>query len=153
MLRNDIENGVLSLSIVFFSCRRRVIQKQTYTMFNNSSSNNRSTTGAGSGYEFSVNDVCDRLEKEFSHMQTERAQLRIECEKLNAEKNEAQRQYCLYYEMAYRLSYEMHRQTEISKRLMALLHQIIPYLTPDQQAHALTALERAKQVTANDLNR
>ncbi|CAF1179025.1 unnamed protein product, partial [Adineta ricciae] len=121
-------------------------------MFNNSSSNNRSTTGAGSGYEFSVNDVCDRLEKEFSHMQTERAQLRIECEKLNAEKNEAQRQYCLYYEMAYRLSYEMHRQTEISKRLMALIHQIIPYLTPEQQAHALPALERAKQVTANDLN-
>lgn len=121
-------------------------------MFNNSS-NNRSTTGAGGGYEFSVNDVCDRLEKEFSHMQSERAQLRIECEKLNAEKNEAQRQYCLYYEMAYRLSYEMHRQTEVTKRLVALLHQIIPYLTPEQQAHALPALERAKQVSMNDLNR
>ncbi|CAF0944499.1 unnamed protein product [Rotaria sordida] len=121
-------------------------------MFTNSSNNNRSTTGAGSGYEFSVNDVCDRLEKEFTHMQGERAQLRIECEKLTAEKNEVQRQYCLYYEMAYRLSYEMHKQTEITKRLIALLHQIIPYLTPEQQAHALPALERAKQVTVNDLN-
>ncbi|CAF1487393.1 unnamed protein product [Adineta steineri] len=121
-------------------------------MFNNSSSNNRSTTGAGSGYEFSVNDVCDRLEKEFNHMQGERAQLRVEYEKLNAEKNEVQRQYCLYYEMAYRLSYEMHKQTEITKRLVALLHQIIPYLTPEQQSHALPALERAKQVTLNDLN-
>lgn len=123
-------------------------------MFNNSSSNNRSTTGgAGGGFDFSVNDVCDRLEKEFTHMQGERAQLRIECEKLNAEKNEIQRQYGLYYEMAYRLSYEMHKQTEITKRLIALLHQIIPYLTPEQQAHALPALERAKQVTLNDLNR
>jgi len=122
-------------------------------MFNNSNSNNRSTTSGSSGYEFSVNDVCDRLEKEFSHMQSERAQLRVEFEKLNAEKNEIQRQYCLYYEMAYRLSYEMHKQNEISKRLIALLHQIIPYLTPDQQAHALTALERAKQVSVNDLNR
>jgi groucho len=120
-------------------------------MFNNSNSNNRSTTGGS--YDFSVNDVCDRLEKEFTHMQSERAQLRIECEKLNAEKNEVQRQYCLYYEMAYRLSYEMHKQTEITKRLVALLHQIIPYLTPEQQAHALPALERAKQVTMNDLNR
>ena len=121
-------------------------------MFNNNNSNNRSTTGSGN-YDFSVNDVCDRLEKEFSHMQNERAQLRIECEKLNAEKNEVQRQYCLYYEMAYRLSYEMHKQTEITKRLIALLHQIIPYLTPEQQSHALPALERAKQVTMNDLNR
>lgn len=86
-------------------------------------------------------------------MQSERAQLRLEYEKLNAEKSEIQRQYCLYYEMAYRLSYEMHRQNEITKRLIALLHQIIPYLTPEQQAHALPALERAKQVTANDLNR
>ena len=122
-------------------------------MFNNSNSNARSTTSGPTGYEFSVNDVCDRLEKEFSHMQSERAQLRIEYEKLNAEKSEIQRQYCLYYEMAYRLSYEMHRQSEITKRLIALLHQIIPYLTPEQQAHALPALERAKQVTANDLNR
>ncbi|CAF2893450.1 unnamed protein product [Rotaria sp. Silwood2] len=119
-------------------------------MFNNSNGNNRSTTGGS--YDFSVNDVCDRLEKEFTHMQGERAQLRIECEKLNAEKNEVQRQYCLYYEMAYRLSYEMHKQTEITKRLIALLHQIIPYLTPEQQSHALPALERAKQVTMNDLN-
>lgn len=120
-------------------------------MFNNSNSNNRSTTVGG--FEFSVNDVCDRLEKEFNHMQGERSQLRIECEKLNAEKNEAQRQYGLYYEMAYRLYYEMHKQTEITKRLIALLHQIIPHLTPEQQAHALPALERAKQVTTNDLNR
>lgn len=126
-------------------------------MFNTSNNNNRSTTGVGAGagpaFDFSVNDVCDRLEKEFSHMQSERAQLRIECEKLNAEKNEIQRQYALYYEMAYRLSYEMHKQTEITKRLIALLHQIIPYLTPEQQAHALPALERAKQVSMNDLNR
>ncbi|CAF4438912.1 unnamed protein product, partial [Adineta steineri] len=27
----------------------------------------------------------------------------------------------------------MHKQTEITKRLVALLHQIIPYLTPEQQ--------------------
>ena len=122
-------------------------------MFNNSTSNNRSSTNTGGGYEFSVNDVCDRLEKEFTHMQGERAQLRIECEKLAAEKNEVQRQYCLYYEMAYRLSYEMHKQTEITKRLIALLHQIIPHLTPEQQSHALPAFERAKQVLINDLNR
>jgi len=122
-------------------------------MFNNSNSNRSTTSGGGGGFEFSVNDVCDRLEKEFSHMQNERQQLRIECEKLNAEKNEVQRQYSLYYEMAYRLSFEMHKQTEITKRLIALLHQIIPYLTPEQQAHALPALERAKQVSLNDLNR
>ncbi|CAF0776333.1 unnamed protein product [Didymodactylos carnosus] len=111
-----------------------------------------STTMQSSQFDFSVNDVCDRLEKEFSHIQGQCQQLRLECEKLSQEKNEFQRQYFLYYEMSYRLSYEMHKQTEITKRLINLLHQIIPFLTPEQQQQAIPALERAKQVTMNDLN-
>ncbi|CAF0863216.1 unnamed protein product [Didymodactylos carnosus] len=111
-----------------------------------------STTMQSSQFDFSVNDVCDRLEKEFSHIQGQCQQLRLECEKLSQEKSEFQRQYFLYYEMSYRLSYEMHKQTEITKRLISLLHQIIPFLTPEQQQQAIPALERAKQVTMNDLN-
>ena len=53
-------------------------------MFNTSSSNNRSTTGGGGNsaafnLSVDVDDVCDRVEKEFNHMQGERAQVRIEC--------------------------------------------------------------------------
>ena len=55
--------------------------------------------------------------------------------------------------MVCRLSYEMQKQMDITKRLIALLHQIIPWLKPEQQSHVLPALERAKQVTMNDLNR
>ena len=91
--------------------------------------------------------------EEFTRIQTEEKQLRIEREPITAEKTEVQRQYGLYYEMIYNSIYEMHKQTEITKRLITLLHQIIPYLTFEQQSHALPALRQAQQVSLNDLNR
>lgn len=43
-------------------------------------------------------------------------------------------------------------QTEIAKRLNALISQLLPYLTPEHQQQVLQTVERAKQVTMPELN-
>uniref|UniRef100_A0A8C2UDD5 Groucho/TLE N-terminal Q-rich domain-containing protein n=1 Tax=Coturnix japonica TaxID=93934 RepID=A0A8C2UDD5_COTJA len=60
-----------------------------------------------------------------------------------------QRHYVMYYEMSYGLNIEMHKQTEIAKRLNTILAQIMPFLVLGQVAQAV---ERAKQVTMAELN-
>ncbi|XP_026829496.1 protein groucho isoform X1 [Ooceraea biroi] len=78
--------------------------------------------------------------------------LKLECEKLATEKIEIQRHYVMYYEMSYGLNVEMHKQTEISKRLNSIIHQIMPYLSQDHQQQVASAVERAKQITMSELN-
>lgn len=43
-------------------------------------------------------------------------------------------------------------QTEISKRLNAIIVQIVPFLQGDHQQQVLTAVDRAKQITMSELN-
>lgn len=43
-------------------------------------------------------------------------------------------------------------QTEISKRLNAIIGQILPFLSQDHQQQVLNAVDRAKQVTMAELN-
>jgi len=57
-----------------------------------------------------------------------------------------------YYEMSYGLNVEMHKQTEIAKRLNTLINQLLPFLQADHQQQVLQAVERAKQVTMQELN-
>lgn len=76
----------------------------------------------------------------------------MECEKLAQEKTEMQRHYVMYYEMSYGLNVEMHKQTEIAKRLNAIIAQILPFLSQEHQQQVATAVERAKQVTMTELN-
>ncbi|KAI4504824.1 hypothetical protein M0802_000374 [Mischocyttarus mexicanus] len=54
--------------------------------------------------------------------------------------------------MSYGLNVEMHKQTEISKRLSAIIAQILPFLSQDHQQQVASAVERAKQVTMTELN-
>lgn len=54
--------------------------------------------------------------------------------------------------MSYGLNVEMHKQTEICKRLNAIIVQMIPLLTQDHQQQVATAVERAKQITVSELN-
>ncbi|XP_037240305.1 transducin-like enhancer protein 1 isoform X1 [Falco rusticolus] len=81
-----------------------------------------------------------------------RASLKLECEKLATEKTEIQRHYVMYYEMSYGLNIEMHKQTEIAKRLNVICAQLIPFLSQEHQQQVVQAVERAKQVTMTDLN-
>ncbi|XP_066599141.1 protein groucho-like isoform X5 [Prorops nasuta] len=57
-----------------------------------------------------------------------------------------------YYEMSYGLNVEMHKQTEIAKRLNAIIGQILPFLSQEHQQQVATAVDRAKQITMSELN-
>ncbi|KAK9879188.1 hypothetical protein WA026_004035 [Henosepilachna vigintioctopunctata] len=54
--------------------------------------------------------------------------------------------------MSYGLNVEMHKQTEIAKRLNAIIVQVLPFLAQEHQQSVATAVERAKQVTMTELN-
>ncbi|XP_034195436.1 TLE family member transcriptional corepressor groucho isoform X6 [Osmia lignaria lignaria] len=116
--------------------------------------------GAAGGLKFTVADTCERIKEEFNFIQQQNHSLKIECEKLASEKTEMQRHYVMvrhfYYEMSYGLNVEMHKQTEIAKRLNAIIVQVLPYLTQEHglqhQQQVANAVERAKQVTMTELN-
>lgn len=102
--------------------------------------------------KFTVAESCDRIKEEFSFLQAQYHSLKMECDKLAQEKTELQRHYVMYYEMSYGLNVEMHKQTEIAKRLNAICAQIIPFLSQEHQQSVVGAVERAKQVTMTELN-
>ncbi|CAF0983393.1 unnamed protein product [Adineta steineri] len=102
--------------------------------------------------DFNIMEYCDRLKKEFSVLQQQCQSLKFDCEKLAQEKIEVHRQYVMYYEMSYGLNVEMHRQSELAKRYLAICHQIIPCLSQEQQNQVAATLDRAKQVTVAELN-
>ncbi|CAF0872856.1 unnamed protein product [Adineta steineri] len=107
---------------------------------------------SGPQVDFSIIEYCDRIKKEFSLLQQQCQSLKFDCEKLAQEKIEVHRQYVMYYEMSYGLNVEMHRQSELAKRYLAICHQILPCLSQEQQNQVATTLERAKQVTVAELN-
>jgi len=106
----------------------------------------------GSPFKLTIGESIDRIKEEFSFLQAQYNSLKLECEKLAQEKTEIQRQYIMYYEMSYGLNVEMHKQTEIVKRMSAIIGQVLPFLSQEHQQQVATAVERAKQVTMSDLN-
>ncbi|BES87732.1 Groucho/TLE N-terminal Q-rich domain [Nesidiocoris tenuis] len=106
----------------------------------------------GQPFKFTVGESCDRIKEEFNFLQAQYHNLKMECEKLASEKIEIQRHYVMYYEMSYGLNVEMHKQTEIGKRLNAIITQILPFLSQEHQNQVASAVERAKLVTMTELN-
>ncbi|CAH0718177.1 unnamed protein product, partial [Brenthis ino] len=102
--------------------------------------------------KFTIADTLERIKEEFNFLQAQYHQLKLECEKLASEKTEMQRHYVMYYEMSYGLNVEMHKQTEIAKRLSAIIGQVLPFLAQEHQQQVASAVERAKQVTMSELN-
>ncbi|KAL1489976.1 hypothetical protein ABEB36_013898 [Hypothenemus hampei] len=112
-------------------------------------------TGAppqGGQLKFTITDTLERIKEEFNFLQTQYHTLKLEYEKAISEKTEMQRHYVMYYEMSYGLNVEMHKQTEISKRLSAIIAQVMPFLAQEHQQQVASAVDRAKQVTMNELN-
>uniref|UniRef100_A0A452VGT0 TLE family member 1, transcriptional corepressor n=1 Tax=Ursus maritimus TaxID=29073 RepID=A0A452VGT0_URSMA len=99
-----------------------------------------------------IPESLDRIKEEFQFLQAQYHSLKLECEKLASEKTEMQRHYVMYYEMSYGLNIEMHKQTEIAKRLNTICAQVIPFLSQEHQQQVAQAVERAKQVTMAELN-
>ncbi|XP_066932643.1 transducin-like enhancer protein 4 isoform X2 [Clytia hemisphaerica] len=100
--------------------------------------------------KFSVTEACDRIKEEVSYLQAQTHSLKLEIEKLASDKTDMQRAY--YYEMSYGLNVEMHKQTEIAKRLNAICNQLLPFLSQEHQQQVMQAIDRAKQVTMSELN-
>lgn len=46
----------------------------------------------------------------------------------------------------------LYLQTEIAKRLSAIIGQVLPFLAQEHQQQVASAVERAKQVTMSELN-
>ncbi|XP_021968330.1 protein groucho isoform X1 [Folsomia candida] len=108
---------------------------------------------AGSGpVKFTIAETLERIKDEFNFLQSQYHGIKLECEKISSEKTEMQRHYVMYYEMSYGLNVEMHKQTEVAKRLNAIIAQILPFLQQEHQQQVATAVERAKQVTMTELN-
>uniref|UniRef100_A0A8C5M8H7 TLE family member 1, transcriptional corepressor n=1 Tax=Leptobrachium leishanense TaxID=445787 RepID=A0A8C5M8H7_9ANUR len=84
-------------------------------------------------FKFTIPESLDRIKEEFQFLQAQYHSLKLECEKLSSEKTEMQRHYVMYYEMSYGLNIEMHKQTEIAKRLNTICAQVIPFLSQEQQ--------------------
>lgn len=109
--------------------------------------------GSGTGLGMiNTLEACERIKEEYNFLQAQNANLKLECEKIVQEKTEMQRHYVMYYEMSYGLNVEMHKQTEIAKRLGAICAQLVPYLSQEHQQQVSVAIERAKQVTMSELN-
>uniref|UniRef100_A0A3B3YBU3 Groucho/TLE N-terminal Q-rich domain-containing protein n=1 Tax=Poecilia mexicana TaxID=48701 RepID=A0A3B3YBU3_9TELE len=109
-------------------------------------------SGTPQSLKLTYPETLDRIKEEFQFLQTQYHSLKLECEKLATEKTEIQRHYVMYYEMSYGLNIEMHKQTEIAKRLNVICAQLIPFLTQEHQQQVVQAMERAKQVTMGELN-
>ncbi|XP_063853744.1 protein groucho-like isoform X4 [Scylla paramamosain] len=92
-------------------------------------------TGPGQ-LKFTIAETCDRIKEEFNFLQSQYHALKLECEKLASDKTEMQRHYVMYYEMSYGLNVEMHKQTEIAKRLNAIIAQVLPFLSQEMHAQA-----------------
>ncbi|XP_045512304.1 protein groucho-like isoform X9 [Pieris brassicae] len=99
--------------------------------------------------KFTIADTLERIKEEFNFLQAQYHTLKLECEKLANEKTEMQRHYVMYYEMSYGLNVEMHKQTEIAKRLSAIIGQVLPFLAQEHQQQVASAVERAKQIHAS----
>ncbi|XP_044125765.1 TLE family member 5 isoform X2 [Bufo gargarizans] len=121
-------------------------------MFPQSSNRHSSSSHLPQQLKFTTSDSCDRIKDEFQLLQAQYHSLKLECDKLASEKSEMQRHYVMYYEMSYGLNIEMHKQAEIVKRLNGICAQVLPYLSQEHQQQVLGAIERAKQVTAPELN-
>ncbi|XP_018116994.1 uncharacterized protein LOC379357 isoform X2 [Xenopus laevis] len=143
-------------------------------MFPQSSSRHSGSSHLPQQLKFTTSDSCDRIKDEFQLLQAQYHRigatcnavkleqgyvfpiisfsLKLECDKLASEKSEMQRHYVMYYEMSYGLNIEMHKQAEIVKRLNGICAQVLPYLSQEHQQQVLGAIERAKQVTAPELN-
>ncbi|XP_033225346.1 protein groucho-like isoform X8 [Belonocnema kinseyi] len=82
--------------------------------------------------------------------------LKMDFEKLANEKNDLQRHYTMYYEMSCGFNIEITKQTEIAKRLNAIIAQLLPFLAQEHglqhQQQVARAVERAKEVTPTEIN-
>ncbi|CAB3408586.1 unnamed protein product [Caenorhabditis bovis] len=105
----------------------------------------------GNTMKSSFGEHLDRLKDEYGMMSHQLSQQRSEMEKLSAEKDNMQRTYLAYCEMGMSLQAEMRKQEELCKRYTSVIQSMIQYLPQEHQNSAMSALERAKQVSPQEI--
>uniref|UniRef100_A0A8C7SDU4 TLE family member 2, transcriptional corepressor a n=1 Tax=Oncorhynchus mykiss TaxID=8022 RepID=A0A8C7SDU4_ONCMY len=113
-----------------------------------SSASAAAASGTPQALKLTYPETLDRIKEEFQFLQTQYHSLKMECEKLATEKTEIQRHYVMYYEMSYGLNIEMHKQTEIAKRLNVICAQLIPFLSQEVRSPE----DRLQQLQAQHLS-
>uniref|UniRef100_A0A8C0G609 TLE family member 5, transcriptional modulator n=1 Tax=Chelonoidis abingdonii TaxID=106734 RepID=A0A8C0G609_CHEAB len=93
--------------------------------------------------KFTTSDSCDRIKDEFQLLQAQYHSLKLECDKLASEKSEMQRHYVMV--RLYSNSRGHGMEARGVPTLNGICAQVLPYLSQG-------AIERAKQVTAPELN-
>ena len=100
-----------------------------------------------SGAKPSISEPLDKIRDQFSLLESHNLQLRLETERLQAEKSELHKQQVMYYEMCYGLNMEVQKTSEVNKRLANLVTQYLPHLPGEMHAHVMASLDKAKQVS------
>ena len=103
---------------------------------------------------FSVNDIKEK----YAFLEDQHLELQTNYVHLAEDHTDMQRQYAWLYNSSYQLSntskelkLEMHRQAEIAKRQREILLQSIPLLSAENQIQVAAAMERAQNVTMQEL--
>lgn len=71
---------------------------------------------------------------------------------MHSEKTELHKQFVMYYEMSYGLHLDVCRHKEIAKRLNNIILNILPIVSNEQQSQIASSVERAKNVSPDELN-
>ncbi|KAI6661672.1 Groucho [Oopsacas minuta] len=100
----------------------------------------------------SISEPLDKIREQFALLEAHNLQLRLDSERLQAEKSELQKQQVMYYEMCYGLNMDVQKTSEINKRLTNLVTQYLPHLPQEMQAHVMANLDKAKQVSVSELS-
>ena len=95
----------------------------------------------------SVSEPLEKIRDQFALLESHNLQLRLDMERLQAEKSELHKQQVMYYEMCYGLNMDVQKTSEINKRLTNLVTQYLPHLPQEMHAHVMANLEKAKQVS------
>lgn len=98
-----------------------------------------------------IHDICDRIKKEASALESASQSYRMELEKMSVEKGEIHKYYTMYYDMSYGLHLDVCKQKEIAKRLINIIMNILPMLPSDQHPQIAASIDRAKQVSPDEL--
>lgn len=99
-----------------------------------------------------INESCDKIKKEFEQLQNINQRLNLDLEQIRNEKHDIDKRAHLCYEMSYGFHFEMCKEREISKRLQNIIMSIIPYLNGEQQISLTNSIERAKQISSEEVN-
>ncbi|CAD5206709.1 unnamed protein product [Bursaphelenchus okinawaensis] len=98
-----------------------------------------------------IPEYLDRLKEEYTHMQQQLQTFRVDVETKQKELETLQRQMMSYAEFINQAQFEVTKQTEIAKRLTAILQHFVNFLPVEQQAAAMQAVEKAKNISPQEM--